>query len=252
VLVVVQDERGADHGPRPQLREQRPDDRRAVAEIRGQLPQERMRVRGEAGIDLPARCDDVVDEDGPVTVVFVQPIPERSHAGSPAPVRQKGCLPVAGVGDDEGEPRPGLRVEPIKQPVTLKRLLGEERGLDLADLDRIAEDFHVVLLGGVRGAMRDLARSDRDQERRHRRRVARDGDPGTPTTREIMVGSRETLVGPQGNGAGSQGSHAGHRAARCSTAAYLDLAGPASAPGRRVRRRDEVAPVRRPRTRSRS
>jgi len=201
LLIVVEDQGAADHRPRSKLGQERLDDRAPAAEVGGQLAEKPLGVRGERRIDLPARGDDVVDEDGPVAVVLIQAIPERANAGSPAPVREERGLAIAGIGDDEREPGAGLRVKPVQQPVAPKRLLGEERRLNLADLDRVAEDFHVVLLGGARGAMRDGSRPDRDEMRRNRLRIA-DEPMGRPST------SRGSAGGRQGRRAGSRGSHA--------------------------------------------
>src|SRR5664280_1294797 len=53
------------------------------------------------------------------------------------------------------------RESATRSAVAPERLLREHGRLDLADLDRVAEDFHVVLLGSVRRSMRDGTRPSR-------------------------------------------------------------------------------------------
>jgi len=107
-----------------------------------------------------------------------------------------------------GSTHPGFRGQSTiggrsssKAAVAPERLLREERGLDLADLDRVAEDFHVVLLGAVRGAVRDGRGTDRDEMGWNRLRLAVERRSRPPTTDAAMGGRN-------GSGAGSQGSHA--------------------------------------------
>ena len=95
---------------------------------------------------------------------------------------------------------------------------GSTGRLDLADLDRVAEDFHVVLLGSVRSPMRDGTRPNRDEACRNRLRITRERVCRPPTA-HLGVG------GGQGSRTGSRGSHRGHRAAEPSPAAYLEVAG---------------------------
>ena len=102
VLVVVEDEGRSDDRPGPELRQERPHDRAPVPKVCRELAQESGRVRGELRVDLAAGRDDVMDEDGPVSIVLVQPVPERADAGPPAPVGEERRLAVARIGDDEG------------------------------------------------------------------------------------------------------------------------------------------------------
>ena len=149
-LVVVQEESCADGHPGPDLGQERAHDRRPVAHPGPQLADERHGVGGELRVDLAPGRHDVVHEDHPVAVGLVEPVPERADPRPSAPVGQEGRLSVAGVGHDEHEPRVDLRGHPVEQALSLERLGGQERRLDLPDLDGEAEDVELAHRWGVR------------------------------------------------------------------------------------------------------
>ena len=108
------------------------------------LGQEGGRPREEARVDRLARGDEVANEDQAVRVVFVEPVPEGPKSRPAQEIRDQSGLAEAGLGHDVDEPtvRPGL--QPVEEPIPRKRLVGQERALDLGAAQREARPHRRV------------------------------------------------------------------------------------------------------------
>jgi hypothetical protein len=176
-VVVVQDQCRGSRDRCPELGRECVEHDLQLSGPGGEFAEERFGVRCERRVELAPRRHEVVEQDGPVAVGLVQPVPETSDPGAPAEIGEKGGLAVAGIGHDQDEAGVDPDMEPVEEPVAPERLLGEERWLDLALLDRVAVDLEPSGWRGDGTACQGVCRPSRDGLARTL--PLRAGSPGT-------------------------------------------------------------------------
>ena len=202
-VVVVDDERGAALAEALELTHERRDD--CVARRSGRdakLGQEALRCRGEVGLDLTARRDEVVEEAHPVAVLLVEAVPHRRTTVMAGEVGEEGRLAIARFGDHEHDPVMDLDLQPVEQPLPTQDFPPERRSLDLRRLER-------ELVHDLAADRKRHGRGRRRSSRTDRHRFPRADAAAAPRGRSERYGSRsggvngaireEGLVG-QGHG----------------------------------------------------